>query len=163
MRDLAIVSDASQPINRLYSLDYLRGLAAFGIMIYHYFSWISGSFSADTFMARVGIYGVSVFYVLSGLTLYYVYYDKMKPSRQDITSFFKKRLFRLFPLLWLVTIAAIFLSKEMPNFYNLFLNLTGLFGFIKWDIYFSTGVWSISNELVFYVFFPLFYPVCKIE
>jgi exopolysaccharide production protein ExoZ len=28
--------------------------------------------------------------------------------------------------------------------------------FIRWDKYFSAGVWSIGNELVFYVFFPFF-------
>lgn len=143
-------------MNRLYNLDYLRGLAAFGIMIYHYLSWTLGKFSADTFMGRLGIYGVSIFYVLSGLTLYYVYYDKMKPSKEDIVSFFKKRIFRIFPLLWLVTIVAIILSRKSPDFYSLFLNLSGLFGFIKWDTYFSAGVWSIGNELVFYAFFPFF-------
>lgn len=141
---------------RLYNLDYLRGLAAFGIMIYHYLSWSLGKFTSDTFMGRLGIYGVSIFYVLSGLTLYYVYFDKMKVSKEDIAAFFKKRIFRIFPLLWLVTIAAIILSRKLPDFFDLFLNLSGLFGFIKWDTYFSAGVWSIGNELVFYVFFPFF-------
>lgn len=143
-------------MNRLYNLDYLRGLAAFGIMIYHYLSWTYGKFSSDTFMGRLGIYGVSIFYVLSGLTLYYVYYDKMKPSKNDILSFFKKRVFRIFPLLWLVTIVSIILSRKKPDFTDLFLNLSGMFGFIKWDKYFSAGVWSIGNELVFYIFLPFF-------
>ena len=143
-------------MKRLYNLDYLRGLAAFGIMIYHYLSWSKGEFSANTFMGRLGIYGVSIFYVLSGLTLYYVYYDKMKPSKKGIVSFIKKRVFRIFPLLWLVTIISILISRTIPDFTNLFLNLSGLFGFIKWDTYFSAGVWSIGNELVFYVFFPFF-------
>lgn len=110
-------------------------------MIYHYLTWTLGIFSADTFMGRFGIYGVSIFYVLSGLTLYYVYYDKMKPSKEEIVSFFKKRAFRIFPLLWLVTFVAIFLSRKIPDFTNLFLNLSGLFGFIRWDKYFSPGVY----------------------
>ena len=156
MRNLAGRLGNKQDANRLYNLDYLRGLASFGIMIYHYFSWSLGDFSDNMFLGRIGIYGVSIFYVLSGLTLYYVYSDKMKPSQQDILSFFKKRIFRIFPLLWLVTLTSIFLSRSIPDFYNLFLNLTGLFGFVKWDTYFSVGVWSIGNELVFYVFFPLF-------
>jgi exopolysaccharide production protein ExoZ len=143
-------------MNRLHNLDYLRGLAAFGIMIYHYLTWTLGKYDASTFMGRLGIYGVSIFYVLSGLTLYYVYYNKMKPSKDEIISFFKKRVFRIFPLLWLVTIVAILLSKKVPDFGDLSLNLSGLFGFVKWDTYFSPGVWSIGNELVFYVFFPFF-------
>lgn len=143
-------------MKRLYNLDYLRGIVAFGIMTYHYLGWTFGKFSADTFMGRLGIYGVSIFYVLSGLTLYFVYYDKMKPTKEDLISFFKKRIFRIFPLLWLVTFVAVILSRKIPNFYDLFLNLSGLFGFIKWETYFSPGVWSIGNELVFYVFFPFF-------
>ncbi len=143
-------------MNRLYNLDYLRGLAAFGIMIYHYMSWTYGNFTAETFMGRVGVYGVSIFYILSGLTLYHVYSYKMKPSMEDVISFFKKRIFRIFPLLWLVTILAILLSRKIPNFKDLSLNLSGLFGFVRWDKYFSTGAWSIGNELVFYVFFPIF-------
>lgn len=143
-------------MNRLHNLDYLRGIAALGIMIYHYLTWAFGEFSADAFMGRVGVYGVSIFYVLSGLTLYYVYYDKMQPSKEELVSFFKKRIWRIFPLLWLATIAAIVLSKKAPDVVQLLLNLSGLFGFVQWDKYFSTGVWSIGNELVFYVFFPFF-------
>jgi peptidoglycan/LPS O-acetylase OafA/YrhL len=143
-------------MNRLYNLDYLRGLAAFGIMLFHYLSWTFGSYSSDSFMGRVGVYGVSIFYVLSGLTLYYVYYNKMSFSRRDVLSFFKKRIFRIFPLLWLVTIAALVIARKVPNALDLFLSLTGLFGFIKWDVSFSVGVWSIGNELVFYAFFPFF-------
>lgn len=141
---------------RLHNLDYLRGLAAFGIMLYHYFSWSQGKFTAETFMGRLGIYGVSIFYVLSGLTLYYVYFNKMVFSSQGIKSFFQKRILRIFPLLWLVTIVAVVLSRKLPNPYDFILNITGLFGFIKWDTYFSPGVWSIGNELVFYTLFPFF-------
>jgi exopolysaccharide production protein ExoZ len=143
-------------MNRLYNLDYLRGLVAFGIMIYHYSRWTVGEFSSDTFMGRLGIYGVSIFYVLSGLTLYYVYNDRMIPSKEDILSFFKKRVFRILPLLWLVTIISILLAQKKPDLIDLLLNLSGLFGFVAWDKYFSIGVWSIGNELVFYVFLPFF-------
>ena len=80
----------------------------------------------------------------------------MEPSTKDILQFFKKRVFRIFPLLWLATIASIILSRQVPDLKMLFLNLTGLFGFIQWDKYFATGAWSIGNELVFYVFFPFF-------
>lgn len=141
---------------RLYSLDYLRGIAAFGIMIYHYLTWNGNIFTADTVLGRIGLYGVSIFYILSGLTLYYVYYNRLKLNLQNVLLFFKKRIFRIFPLLWIVTILSVIGMKTIPRFYDLFLNLTGLFGFIKWDAYLATGAWSIGNELVFYVFFPLF-------
>ncbi len=127
---------------------------AFGIMIYHYLSWSMGKFPVDSFIARIGIYGVSIFYILSGITLYYVYFDDMIISKEDVIYFFKKRVLRIFPLLWLVTISSILLSNQAPDLYSLFLNLSGLFGFIQWDIYFSEGIWSIGNELFFYALFP---------
>jgi peptidoglycan/LPS O-acetylase OafA/YrhL len=141
---------------RLSNLDYLRGLAALGIMIYHYVTWTYGNFDSGSFLERVGTYGVSLFYVLSGLTLFHVYSDKISFAKKDLLGFARKRFFRIFPLLWLVTITAIVLSKQFPDPFKLFLNLSGLFGFVQWDAYFSPGVWSIGNELVFYFFFPFF-------
>jgi exopolysaccharide production protein ExoZ len=141
---------------RLHNLDYLRGLAAIGIMLYHYMSWVFGKYESETFMGRLGIYGVSIFYVLSGLTLYYVYFKKMHPTVSDIKDFYIKRFFRIYPLLWAVIIATIVLSMKIPAVSKVFLNLTGLFGFVRWDAYIGTGVWSIGNELVFYAFFPFF-------
>ena len=85
----------------------------------------------------------------------------MQFTKKDILSFFKKRGFRIFPLLWLVIIVAIILYKKVPTIDNLFLNLTGLFGFVKWDTYLSSGVWSIGNELVFYAFFAIFIFLAK--
>jgi exopolysaccharide production protein ExoZ len=143
-------------MNRLHNLDYLRGLAAFGIMIFHYLTWTNGEFNAESVIARIGIYGVSIFYVLSGLTLNHVYYQKMEFNVQSLLMFFKKRVFRIFPLLWAVTIISILILQTRPNFLNVFLNLTGLFGFVRWDKYFAVGAWSIGNELVFYIFFPFF-------
>jgi exopolysaccharide production protein ExoZ len=141
---------------RLHNLDYLRGLAALGIMIYHYLSWTFGKFDASTVMGRIGVYGVSIFYVLSGLTLYVVYYHKMTLSIESIRAFFIKRFFRIFPLLWAVIAVTILLARAFPDPLKIFLNVTGLFGFVDWNGYIGTGVWSIGNELVFYFFFPLF-------
>ena len=143
-------------MKRLYNLDYLRGLTAFGIMIYHYLSWSSTGLLSNTFMGRVGTFGVAIFYILSGITLFYVYYEKMTITKDSVIKFFKKRIFRIFPLLWLVSITSILLSRKVPNITDLFLNLSGLFGFFRWHKYFSPGVWSIGNELVFYSFFPVF-------
>jgi exopolysaccharide production protein ExoZ len=142
-------------MNRLPFLDYLRGLAALGIMIYHYLVWTLGKFSSDSFMGRYGIYGVSIFYILSGLTLYHVYQVKFQFTKVDLLDFFKKRFFRIFPLLWLIILVSIFLDKKTPHLITILLNLSGTFGLINWDGYIGTGVWSIGNELVFYLFFPI--------
>ena len=140
-------------ISRLHNLDYLRGLSAFGIMIYHFFTWKEGEFYSNSFLGRVGIYGVITFYILSGITLYHVYYDRLKVNSIDILLFIKKRILRIFPLFWVATLVSIFLKEIQVTFYGVFLNLTGLFGLIKWNLYYATGAWSIGNELFFYLFF----------
>jgi len=141
------------PGTRLSNLDYLRGIAALGILAYHYTSWTFGAQSADTPLGRVGIYGVAVFYVLSGLTMYHVYATRMETPRQ-VGTFFVRRAFRIFPLLWLVTLATLVLDREWPKPITAILNFTGLFGFFDWDGYIALGAWSIGNELVFYALFP---------
>jgi exopolysaccharide production protein ExoZ len=141
--------------SRIVGLDYLRGLAALFIMLYHYISWTFGRFDASTFLGKIGVYGVSIFYILSGITLYHVYNQGKVSSLKFWKDFFKKRVLRIYPLMWFVIICSIALYAKKVDFIDLVLNLTGLFGFIKWDVYLSTGLWSIGNELVFYSLFPL--------
>jgi len=144
-------------MNRLASLDYLRGLAAFGIMVFHYTMWTMGEYGAGDFLGRVGIYGVAVFYILSGITLYHVYYECIgSPSKKGLIDFAVKRVARIFPLLWLMTIATLVLKKEYYPTETIVLNFTGLFGLYHWGDTICYGAWSIGNELVFYLFFPVF-------
>ncbi len=142
-------------VNRLFSLDYLRGLAALSIMIYHFVSWSFGHLDASSTLGRLGIYGVSIFYVLSGLTLYLVY-SKARLDSAQLKDFLIKRVARIFPLFWLVTILVLLINRNPVSPWVLFLNFSGLFGFVDWDAGLATGIWSIGNELVFYAFFPLF-------
>lgn len=141
---------------RIKTLDYLRGLAAFGIMIYHYMSWSLDHLDATTFLGRIGKYGVSIFYILSGITLHYVYNDKFQFNFEFFFKFFKKRFLRIYPLLILVTLIYAGFNFRDIDFLKLVLNVTGLFGFFSWDSYYATGAWSIGNELVFYLLFPFF-------
>ncbi len=129
-------------------------------MIYHYSSWIYGYFDSSTFLGRIGVYGVSIFYILSGLTLYWVYSEKL--NVQTLKKYFVRRSLRIYPLLILVTLLTIFLLRDWEVYFSkarpaatLILNLTGMFGFYAPERYISTGAWSIGNELVFYSIFPL--------
>jgi exopolysaccharide production protein ExoZ len=142
-------------MKRQHNLDYLRGLAAFGIMAYHFSSWTFGHVGIESFLGRVGLYGVSVFYVLSGLTLFIVYSDRLVLDVKGILSFAKKRIFRIFPLLWLAAILTLLLTDKSASVLKILLNLTGLFGFVDWNGYIALGSWSIGNELTFYAVFPL--------
>ncbi len=144
-------------MKRLSALDYLRGLAALAILLYHYCSWVFGQFGASSVLGRVGIYGVAIFYLLSGLTFYAVYHSRFKLSLRWHKKFYLKRFLRIFPLLWLATFLHLFFVKGPIDADQLLLNVSGLFGFLSWDHYFATGAWSIGNELVFYAFLPFIF------
>jgi len=145
-------------MKRLDALDWLRGGLAFSIMIYHLLCWEYTSPDSSSILGRLGIYGVSMFFVLSGLSMAYVYCDRLHDVRSG-ANFFLRRLFRILPLLWVAIIGALLLirieSESYPSFARLALNATTLFGFIRPDAYINVGAWSIGNEMVYYSLTPL--------
>lgn len=140
---------------RLQTLDYLRGAAASSILVYHFSSWNFGTQSAQFPIGRMGIYGVMLFYILSGLTMYHVYFPKWETRLPQIADFGIKRVFRIFPLLWLAIVATVLMDAVPVDWKAFFLDVSGAFAFYKWESNYALGAWSIGNELVFYVLFPL--------
>lgn len=149
-----MMNTSSSKIQRIDELDYLRGLAALSIVIYHLSFWIFGESHPSSFLSKGGIYGVSIFYILSGLTLFIVY-NKGFNTQEGLLSFYIKRIFRIYPLLIFATVVYIIFASSDKTLFDILLNVTGLFGFIKPHGYIATGAWAIGNELVFYFLFPL--------
>lgn len=56
-------------MNRIDSLDWQRGLLAFAIMAYRLAFWEFHELDSSSIMDRFGIYGVSMFFFLSGLSM----------------------------------------------------------------------------------------------
>ena len=146
---------------RIVSLDWLRGLMALSILFYHIsdFTFTANKpLDSSDILGRLGIYAVSIFFILSGLSMALVYHSKIN-SFKESGSFFVKRLFRILPLLWVVCFLKLaFLFYQDPDFTIKFstivLNITGIFGFIKPGGYIPLGAWSIGNELVYYTLTP---------
>lgn len=145
-------------MNRFESLDWLRGLLALSIMLYHLTGWTLYAPGADELLGRLGIYGVSMFFVLSGLSMA-IGYHAFIVDRHTAARFFVRRIFRIWPLLWLavavVTLAAAAQGRPV-DWVNVAVNVTTLFGFIDPGAYINTGAWSIGNEMVYYALTPLF-------
>lgn len=146
-------------MRRIDELDWLRGLMALAILFYHCGSFVDLGWNVDasTVLGKLGIYGVSIFFILSGLTLAHVYHAALD-SREGITRFFVRRAFRIWPLLAFVVALKAAQAWYAGTPYSLPLlaaNATGLFGFIWPTAYINVGAWSIGNEMVFYAFTPL--------
>ena len=83
-------------------------------MVYHYASWSGGQVSTSYLLGRMGIFGVVIFYILSGLTLTHVYGNKLEFTNNGLIIFYTKRALRIFPLLWAATFFSVVLSKHLP-------------------------------------------------
>ncbi|WP_374163195.1 acyltransferase family protein [Arcticibacter sp. MXS-1] len=145
--------------SRVESLDWLRGLVALSIMFYHLSYWCFQQKDASSVLGRLGIYGVSIFFVLSGLSVAIAYHHYVKDMK-TILRFLVRRLFRIWPLLWIATTltAVAFFVKTRVFSWELFLiNITTLFGFFDPDACIATGAWSIGNEMVYYVLTPFIF------
>lgn len=141
--------------DRINCLDYLRGVFACLIMTYHFFEWNAIKFFGVDFLKVWSSIGVPGFYILSGITLYLMYKDRMSFEYPSILNFYISRVFRIFPVLWIAIFLTILSTRELPSTEVLFLNFTGLFSVFAWDKYIATGSWSIGNELFFYLCFPM--------
>lgn len=146
-------------MKRINSLDWLRGLLALSIMAYHLTCWQIKPLDSSSLIGKLGIYGVSMFFILSGLSLALVY-NKFIVNIKTSLIFIIRRLFRIWPLLWLAIFVKAFvidilLQSKSVIASTVFYNATTLFGFITPYTYINTGAWSIGNEVFYYSITPL--------
>jgi peptidoglycan/LPS O-acetylase OafA/YrhL len=144
------------PANRVESLDWLRGLLAVSVMFYHLSIWLHQPLDASSILSRLGIFSVAGFFILSGLSMAMAYHAFFFNGRQ-ILVFFIRRIFRIWPLLWISALLIAIASKfQHLDVYLIFSTITTLFAFIHPAQYSITGAWSIGNEMIYYLLTPLF-------
>jgi exopolysaccharide production protein ExoZ len=126
---------------------------ALSIMLYH----LRDRYESGTVLGRLGTYGVSVFFILSGLSMA-IAYDRYIHDLRTSGAFFVRRLFRIWPLLWLaiaVNVISEYRHGRPLSAGEILLNMSTLFGFISPGHYLTIGAWSIGNEMVYYALTPL--------
>lgn len=147
-------------MRRIYTIDYLRGLLALSVVLYHFSGWTyGGGQDVSTILGKLGIYAVSGFFVISGISIYLSYHNCIW-NRKTTTGFFVRRFLRLAPGYWVAALLVIvwrYMSDDnySPNWSVYFNNFTLLFGFFKPTKYMVAGGWSIGVEVVFYAIFPI--------
>jgi len=158
--------------SRLGQLDFLRGLALFGVIVVHGsqrfdsaiypFSWTLSQL--DPYF--LGRYGVQLFFAVSGYTMVMMYQSYLNKWRDPVKVFYVKRILRLYPLLFIAAFAYLLVDLPADARFNPdgvqvmdFVRLLTFTGGID-PHYLNVlvpGVWSIINEIYFYILFPLLF------
>lgn len=144
-------------------LTSLRFFFAFFVFLSHlsliktsdpFFNW----FQRNIFFE--GYLGVSFFFILSGFILSYNYQDKFIAKKIKSKSFFIARIARIYPLhilTLLVTLPLTFINNnfEIETFIPNLLLVQSLIPFPNFYYSYNDPSWSISNEMFFYLIFPI--------
>lgn len=151
-------------IDRLIFLDFLRGVAALYVSLFHLFVTIFNDSQLPGWLIKFNIFGhsgVTLFFLISGFSLSLTM-KRHLGSPSPLTSFFISRSFRLLPffyfMLALSVLKTIVFDKEFHGYIAILINMSMLYNlfFDAW-----TGIvlasWTLSIEFIFYIFFPLFY------
>lgn len=167
--------------SKLIGLEVLRFLAAVAVLVWHYqHFWYVGAepvgfersaqplYPFLKLFYESGVYGVQVFWMISGFIFFWKYLEKIGHGRVDGWTFFVLRVSRLYPLHLLTFIAVAALQVEYHRMTGRFhvyqandafhallqLFMASNWGFQRADS-FNGPIWSVSLEVIAYaVFFP---------
>ncbi|WP_134702556.1 acyltransferase [Ammoniphilus sp. YIM 78166] len=139
------------------TLQLLRGVAAILIVFFHAFG--------ENSIFVYGVYGVDLFFVLSGFIIMYTHHSDIGLSN-TLRDFLIKRLVRIFPTYWMVTFCYITLVTISGHALSVEYIVKSLL-LLPQDTLPIVGVaWSLQFELLFYLIFSLlilnkkiFYPM----
>ena len=132
--------------NKIESIQVLRFFAAFSVMMVH------------LPIFEFGIWGVDIFFVISGFIMMYV-------TENNEKFFLLKRIFRIVPLYWILTLGVFVLAIFIPEVLN---NTTANTAHLIKSLFFipfdknGTGHfpilflgWTLNFEVIFYFLFSL--------
>ncbi|WP_051283820.1 acyltransferase family protein [Desulforegula conservatrix] len=144
----------------LHAIQAYRGFAAV-LVVLHHTNFIMSKYSLETPLSQIfhfGHAGVEFFFVLSGFILYHTYCNGNKS--RDIKSFLKNRFIRIYPLYWTVTLVLLPVWLLRPSFgepyhRNLSGIITSLLLMPQEHPPHVIVAWSLTHEILFYLFFSL--------
>jgi peptidoglycan/LPS O-acetylase OafA/YrhL len=152
-----------EPRNR--TLDTLRGFAVLMVIAVHVgqsFEPVSGPIGE--FAASFGLFGVQLFFVVSGYTMMLTFGERITTDR--VRSFYIRRVFRLVPPFWAAGALYLLLDGTGPRYWApAGLSLSDMlltFTMLHWasPTAFNSvvpGGWSIAVEMQFYLLFPFLF------
>jgi peptidoglycan/LPS O-acetylase OafA/YrhL len=150
--------------NHFKGLDTLRAIAALAVVFSHIelqksYNGISNLISYTSLRIADGHIAVILFFVLSGfLITYLLVKEKEKTGRISLKKFYLRRIFRIWPLYYLIILLSFLLFNAVYDKTSVFLCLS-IFPNIAQSLNLgwptSPQIWSIGVEEQFYLIWPI--------
>lgn len=140
-------------MTKISQLTFTRFLAAFWVVFFHYISnqnYNPFNIQIVNNILKQGNIAVIYFFVLSGFLMSYIYFEKPL----DIKKFYVKRFFRIYPV-YLIALILSFLIINEKDFKDFIVNIFCLQIFNYNLNYINPPSWSIGEEFIFYLSFPI--------
>ena len=130
---------------RFEHINYLRGIAALLVAIYHL------PYCHDFLMEQIvdlGKIGVVIFFSISG---FLIPSTVRRTEKNWLAIFVRKRFFRLYPVYWISLVVALAcMPMPTPTIKATLANISMLSGLLGYD-YFINVYWTLQIEIIFYV------------
>lgn len=152
---------------RLYELDLIKLVAMLAVFTIHFTKDLEGAgvqmaskiMPDYIFNIYLGGFGVSLFFIVSGASLMYVYGESGR-----LKSFYKKRFLSIYPMFWM----AFFISTAIQFFryhginetipkWKIIYSILGIDGNALWwgPNFYQVGEWFLGVIICLYLIFPL--------
>ena len=153
------VSPAAPATRLILPIQYLRGVAALLVVWYHSIEQVPGV--SNFFASGFGTSGVDLFFVISGFIMVTTTLDNAPTPLE----FMRRRIVRVVPLYWLLTLAMVGLALCVPTlFHSLIVAPVPLVESLLFVPHFSDSFpsmvwpllvpgWTLNFEMFFYVVF----------
>lgn len=152
---------------RLYEFDLIKLIAMLAVFTIHFTKELEAAgvsaavkvLPDNVFHVYLGSFGVSLFFIASGASLWYVYENSCKPG-----PYYKKRFLALYPMFWIAFLVATGfnflryqgLSDSIPK-WKIIYSILGIDGTALWygPNFYQLGEWFLGVIICLYLVFPL--------
>ncbi len=152
-------SPPAVPSDTLFAVQYLRAAAALAVVFFHMSVLSQETWALDPErIDHVGAAGVDLFFVISGFIMAMIV---ARPGRFDGRDFWIRRVARVVPAYWLITLLVFVLAWTLPSLFNSTVaslhNLVVSLSFVALEQSDgNTGPllvvgWTLNYEMAFYV------------
>lgn len=143
----------------IISIQYLRALAAGLVLLEHVGNKSRRTGNDILSWMHFGYTGVDIFFVISGFIMCFIYM-KSPNGASALLNFWKRRILRILPMYWLVTLVALCVFLATPHLVNSsggktvvwqsFLLIPG-----EGQRFLVANGWTLSFEMYFYAIFSI--------